>query len=117
MVGLVAAGIGTMAFLRNALIASLDEQVQQLTSTDVAVNALIETKVEGGVPRFTAKPDTPTDYFVAIYDGSASGDLVITAGGDGNSPAPQFPETMTLEQARIRGLEPFSIPGESGCNW
>ena len=44
VVGLVAAGIGTMAFLRNALIVSLDEGLVQLTSTDVAVNALIQTK-------------------------------------------------------------------------
>ena len=53
VVGLVAAGIGTMAFLRNALIVSLDEQLVQLTSTDVAVNALIQTEAAGSVVKFS----------------------------------------------------------------
>lgn len=114
MIGLAAAGIGTLAFLRNALIVNLDEQLQQLTSTDVAVNALIDTKLVDGVPQFTPRPDTPTDYFVAIYDGNKEGTLLITAGGDGESPEPDFPLTRTLQKTQESSLTPFSIPSVDG---
>ncbi|WP_241245789.1 HAMP domain-containing sensor histidine kinase [Microbacterium sp. 4R-513] len=94
---------------------SLDEQLRQLTSTDVAVNALIETTIVDGIPKFSVKPDAQTEYFVAIYDGDPkSGQLVITAGGDDGAPEPDFPDTMTIEQARIRGLDPFSLPSTDG---
>lgn len=112
VVGLVAAGIGTMAFLRNALIVSLDEGLVQLTSTDVAVNALIQTETAGTEVEFSVKPDAATDYFVAIY--GPEGDLEITAGGDEDADQPAFPETMTLQRAQERGLTPTEIPSEDG---
>jgi two-component system OmpR family sensor kinase len=112
VVGLVAAGIGTMAFLRNALIVSLDEGLVQLTSTDVAVNALIQTEPAGTEVEFSVKPDAATDYFVAIY--GPEGELEITAGGDEDADQPAFPETMTLQRAQERGLTPTEIPSEDG---
>src|SRR3546814_8935658 len=35
-IGLVAAGFGTMAFLRNTLVANLDEQLRLLAASDIA---------------------------------------------------------------------------------
>ena len=93
---------------------SLDEQLQQLTSTDVAVNALIETSIVDGVTTFRVKQDASVDYFVAIYEGSEQDNLRITAGGDAEAPKPDFPETVTLEQARIKGTDPFWMPSVDG---
>ncbi|MFH8249440.1 ATP-binding protein [Microbacterium sp. B2969] len=101
-----------MAFLRNALIINLNDQLQQLTSTDVAVNSLIDTTVEGGQATFTAKPDAATDYFVAIY--GPDGALQITAGGDDNAPKPQFPATLTLQHTQERGLSPTELSSVDG---
>ncbi|MEU1972904.1 ATP-binding protein [Microbacterium sp. NPDC019599] len=101
-----------MAFLRNALIVSLDEQLQQLTSTDVAVNAVLEIEVSAGDVSFKRKPDAATDYFVAIY--GPEGDFIISAGGDEDAVQPDYPETITLQRTQERGLTPFEIPGEDG---
>ncbi len=68
VIGLFAAGIGTLAFLRNTLIINLDAQLEALAPTDVA-SGLIDIEVAGGQATFSEKPDAPnTQYFVAIYD-------------------------------------------------
>ncbi|WP_345803415.1 ATP-binding protein [Microbacterium sp. AZCO] len=103
-----------MAFLRNALIINLNDQLAQLTSTDVAVNSLIDTTVENGQATFTAKPDAATDYFVAIY--GPDGSMQITAGGDDDAPRPQFPPTLTLQHTQERGLAPTELLSVDG-NW
>ena len=101
-----------MAFLRNALIISLDEQLQQLTSTDAAVNALIDTTVVDGHAKFTEKPDAGTEYVVAIY--GPDGVQQITAGGDEESGQPVFPETITLQSTQERAGTAFELPSEDG---
>ncbi|WP_344740274.1 HAMP domain-containing sensor histidine kinase [Microbacterium awajiense] len=110
-VGLLAAGIGTTAFLRNALAANVDSQVEQLATSDV-VAPLLDLTVEDGmliaVP--TAKPP-PTDYFVAIYEG-VDGDLIAVDGGRGG-PEPDFPDRIPLDKAITLG-SPFSLSSVDG---
>ncbi|MDN3496226.1 HAMP domain-containing sensor histidine kinase [Planococcus sp. APC 4015] len=108
VIGLIAAGIGTMAFLRNTLIANLDEQLRSLAPTDVA-SGLIDISTPDGVVMFENKTDAPsTQYFVALYD--STGALRAVAGGDG-AQEPDFPATFTLQDTATRGLEPFPIVG------
>lgn len=113
VVGLAAAGIGTMAFLRNALIVSLDDQLRQIAPTDVA-SKLIDISVgEDGEPTFEVKQDAaPTDYYVALY--APDGSLEVWAGGSDSARVPEFPETITPAWAQIQGVEPFSIPSQDG---
>ncbi len=47
-VGLFAAGIGTMVFLRNAQVSTLDQSLKQLVTTDVA-STLFDIDVVDGV--------------------------------------------------------------------
>lgn len=112
MIGLVAAGIGTMAFLRNALLASLDDQLQQVAPTDVA-STLIDITVHDGVVSFRQRDDAaPTDYFVALY--GPDGSFVISAGGESTEPQPVFPTSYTLEQTATQGVTPFYLPSDEG---
>ncbi len=111
-VGLFAAGIGTMVFLRNAQIAALDQNLGSLVTTDVASTLLI-VEVEDGLASFTVDPSAaPTQFFVAVY--SPEGERLATAGGGGGV-APAFPETFPLDQTLIRGTEPFSLEAEEGA--
>ena len=59
-IGLFAAGIGTLAFLRNTLITNLDQQLMSLAPTDVA-SGLIEMQPtgNGGEVTFSQKADAP----------------------------------------------------------
>jgi two-component system OmpR family sensor kinase len=110
--GLVAAGIGTMAFLRNALIASLDDQLQSVAPTDVA-STLINISIEGGQVTFHKRNDAaPTDYYVALY--APDGSFEISAGGNPADPQPIFPESFTLEAAATQGVTPFYLPSTEG---
>ncbi len=66
-IGLFAAGIGTMVFLRGALQGNLDSQVQQLSSADVA-NTLFDAEISGATTTFTPSSTAAVvDYFVPIY--------------------------------------------------
>jgi two-component system OmpR family sensor kinase len=108
-VGLFTAGVGTMAFLRNTLTVSLDQQLEALAPTDVA-RGLIDIEVVGNDVVFSEKPDAAdTQYFVALYD--SQGTLRAWAGGDSET-RPDWPETYTLEQAARQGITPFTIPAE-----
>lgn len=112
VVGLAAAGIGTLAFLRNALIVSLDDQLRQIAPTDVA-GKLIEIEVVGNEPVFSEKDDVaPTDYYVALY--APNGALVFTAGGNDPENVPLFPEIITPQWAITQGVEPFPLPSQDG---
>ncbi|WP_404433933.1 HAMP domain-containing protein [Microbacterium lacus] len=111
VIGLFAAGIGTLAFLRNTLIANLDAQLVSLAPTDVA-SGLIQIDTDQGAVSFSPRVDAPdTQYFVAVYD--SLGTLRGTGGGDRDQ-APAFPDVFTLQQTGEKGLTPFSIPSEEG---
>lgn len=108
-IGLFAAGIGTMVFLRNAQIASLDQYLLQLAPTDV-VSSLMNVDVVEGVPLFTEKDVPATQYFVAVY--GPDGAFLASAGGNG--PAPQFPATFTLEETLATLSQTFELHAADG---
>ena len=54
----------------------------------------------------------PTEYRVAIY-GPTEGDLLATAGGRGG-PEPVFPESIPLDIAQSKELQPFSLYSADG---
>jgi two-component system, OmpR family, sensor kinase len=113
-IGLFAAGIGTMVFLRNTLLTGVDDSARQLVQTDVA-GALFDVTIDGSNAVFTPKEDAvATDYFVAIYE--PDGKRLAISGGDG-APTPDFPETFSLAQTRIQGVDPFTLAGESGTSY
>ena len=87
-VGLFVAGFGTAIFLRNTLIASVDEQVEQLAPTDIA-SSLFDIGVDRRRPRVHEKETCrSTTHFVAIY--GPDGTLRASAGG-GGAPDRSFP--------------------------
>ncbi|WP_228479284.1 sensor histidine kinase [Microbacterium atlanticum] len=100
-------------FLRNALVASVDEQTQQLAATDVA-STLFDIEITATGPRFTKKTDVPSpSYFVAIY--GPDGAFETSAGGNGGPP-PDFPEVMTIEEVTIRGVSTFPLTNAETSN-
>jgi len=110
-VGLFAAGIGTMVFLRTAQITAIDEQLRSIVSTDLT-STLMTVDVEDGVPTFRVDAAAaPTPYFVAVY--APEGDLLATAGGSGGLP-PEFPPSFPLQKTIIEGTAPFELASVDG---
>jgi len=110
-VGLFAAGIGTMVFLRTAQITAIDEQLRSIVSTDLT-STLMTVEVDDGVPTFRVDDAAaPTQYFVAVY--APEGDLLATAGGSGGLP-PEFPESFPLQKTIIEGTAPFELASADG---
>lgn len=115
-IGLFAAGIGTMVFLRNTQLAALDDYLKQLVVTDVA-GSLMTVTVDDGVPTFRPDPSAPpTQYFVAVYGPGPDGDgqLLATTGGQPWAIPPAFPERFTLQDTVLTGTTPFPLAAESG---
>ena len=110
--GLIAAGVGTMIFLRNAQMDALDQSLTQTVTTDVA-SSLLQIEVVDGVPVFTESDAAPIDFAVAVYAPDEEGTLVATASGSGGV-MPDFPETFTLERTLIRGTTPFDLVSADG---
>lgn len=96
-VGLFTAGIGTAAFLRTALMNSIDAQVSALAGAEAAA-PLLEFVITDGEVRTRPRDNVAgTEYFVAVYS-PIDGAMIGQAGGRGG-PAPMFPETVTLDEA------------------
>jgi two-component system OmpR family sensor kinase len=111
-VGLLAAGVGTAAFLRNSLVDGVDTQVDALARTDAASPLLVLTTEDGALAVEPLDNPPSTDYFVAVYE-PENGELVATAGGRGG-PEPAFPATYPLDQAQSQELQIKTIPSEDG---
>ncbi|GAB2696056.1 two-component system OmpR family sensor kinase [Microbacterium marinum] len=109
--GLIGAGVGTMIFLRNAQLGAVDQSLTQTVTTDLA-SSLFDVEVSGGEASFTPASAAPTDFLVAVYE--ADGDLVAVAGGDDAMPAPDFPETFTIDRTYIYGTAPFDLGSADG---
>jgi len=111
VIGLLAAGLGTMVFLRTTLLANLDTTLTQLAQGPVA-NTLFDVTVDSGAVVFTTKESTPeTDYFLAIY--RADGTRIATGGGDPDA-APEYPETIPVDQAYATQGQLFELRGDDG---
>lgn len=108
-IGLFAAGVGTMVFLRETQIAALDQYLRQLVTTDVA-SALFDVDIEDGVPLFTDQGGPATQYFVAVY--GPDGAFIASAGGTGTEPV--FPASFSLEKTLTTGTEPFTLASSVG---
>ncbi|MEV8266986.1 HAMP domain-containing sensor histidine kinase [Microbacterium sp. NPDC076911] len=112
-VGLFAAGIGTMAFLRTTLIASVDTQVAALARTDVGAPLMnFDIDADGNFQASRKDQAPATDYFVAVYEPD-DGLLEATAGGRG-APPPDFPTTYPLDRAISNELRIVSLISEDG---
>lgn len=109
-IGLISAGVGTMVFLRNSQLSSLDAYLKQLAPTDVA-STVFDIEIYDGVPMFIEKDAAGTQYFVAVY--GPDGALKATAGDNG--PAPAFPEVFTLQETLTTGTEPFDLQSTDGA--
>jgi two-component system OmpR family sensor kinase len=108
VIGLVAAGLGTMVFLRTTLLANLDTTLTQLAQGPVA-NALLDVTVDSGEVRFTPKDEPPeTEYFLVVYD--KDGNMVAGAGGDPDA-VPVFPTSVPLDRAYATQGQIFELAG------
>jgi two-component system OmpR family sensor kinase len=109
--GLIAAGVGTMIFLRNAQVAALDGSLRSLAPTDLA-STVMDVTVEDGIALFEGKAaPAPTNFVVAIY--SAEGELLSVAGGP-ESVRPDLPASFPLDRTVVKGTEPFELPARQG---
>ncbi len=109
-IGLTAAGIGTMVFLRIAQVQSLDEYLRQIVPTDVAATVM-DVTVDDGVASFEASPGaSPTQYFVAVY----GPDGTFLGSGGGSGIAPEFPSVFPLRQTLTQGTDPFELESADG---
>lgn len=110
--GLLAAGVGTMIFLRSAQITSLNDQLRAAAPTDLA-SQVMQVTLTDSVPTFEPNPAAPpSNFVVAVY--SPQGELLAVAGGSGAGPRPQLPSTFTLEQTVTTGTEPFELDAATG---
>ncbi len=110
--GLVAAGVGTMIFLRGAQITALDDQLRAAAPTDLA-SQVMNVTVTDNVPTFESDPSAPpSNFVVAVYD--PTGELIAVAGGSGAGPRPKLPTTFTLQETVIAGTEPFELDATTG---
>ena len=111
--GLVAAGVGTVPILRNALSTNIDSSLQQLASSAVG-ERLFNISDYGEGPHFTAKANpAPTEYFVAIY--GPDGSLLATAGGaNPGEPRPDFWAQLPLDYAYAHEGTILELQGTHG---
>ncbi len=111
--GLIGAGVGTMIFLRNAQVASVDQSLTQTVTTDIASN-LMNITVEDGEATFTPIAAAPTDFFVAVYSGKGDGERVAVAGGQSGVSPPEFPSSFPLDDTVLYGTTPFDLASADG---
>lgn len=108
--GLLAVGIGTGVFLRNAQVAERDQSITQTVTLDQA-SSLLDVSVEDGVARFDKPAAAPlTSFYIAVY--SPDGQLLQTGGSTGTPPV--FPPTFGLDKALMRGTTPFDLQSDDG---
>jgi two-component system, OmpR family, sensor kinase len=116
VIGLVAAGFGTMVFLRTTLLTNLDTTLLQLVGP-TGVNQLITVTTDDGAATFERnKSAVATDYFVAIY-APGTGERLITAGGEPGAPQPNFPATFALDTAYTQQETVFELTGEDDTHF
>lgn len=110
--GLLAAGVGTVPILRNALVSNIESQLPALVSADLA-DRYFDIAMVDGEPEYTPK-ESPRDFFVAIYDGA--GALQTTTGASANG-SPLFPSTFTLLDAQAKSEGTFPLEGTKGASF
>lgn len=109
--GLLISGVGTMVFLRNVLIGTVDESASQLVLTD-AWSAAFDVSTEGTISFVPESDALATEYFVAVY--APEGALLESTGGYG-APEPAFPQEFDVEQTSTQGTTPFTVGSTRGA--
>ncbi|MFT4215453.1 MAG: HAMP domain-containing sensor histidine kinase [Microbacterium sp.] len=110
-VGLLATGLGTAVFLRNAQTAERDQSLSQAVTLDQA-SSLLDVEVVDGVATFSPPATAPlTSFAIAVY--GPDGTLLATGGATGGS-QPEFPETFGLDEAIVQGTSPFELRSADG---
>ena len=95
-VGLVAAGIGTLVFLRTTLIDNLDEQLKQQAASNIANSGFVTNEVDGGLAFTQVDNAPPIGSMVVVYGPDAQ--RVAFYNGTGAKTVPQLPDTFSVEQ-------------------
>ncbi|SIS09727.1 cell wall metabolism sensor histidine kinase WalK [Microbacterium sp. RURRCA19A] len=95
-VGLVAAGIGTLVFLRTTLIDNLDEQLKQQAASNIANSVFVTNEVDGGLAFTQVDNAPPIGSMVVVYGPDAQ--RVAFYNGTGAKTVPQLPDTFSVEQ-------------------
>ena len=95
-VGLVAAGIGTLVFLRTTLIDNLDEQLKQQAASNIANSVFVTNEVDGGLAFTQVDNAEPIGSMVVVYGPDAQ--RVAFYNGTGAKTVPQLPDTFSVEQ-------------------
>lgn len=110
-IGLFVAGVGTSFVLYSALLSNVDESVVQLVQSDTLAERVLDAaEGEGDLD------DLRTEYFIALYD--PDGRFVASAGGlRSDAVPPEFPDTLTLDQAQPLTSERFGLKGADGSEF
>jgi two-component system OmpR family sensor kinase len=94
-VGLFAAGMGTMAFLRTTLVSNLDAALQQAVAGDLA-SAVFDITVSDGDVRFARSEDAALlDAVIVVYHPDGAIEAIYDGVTSESSPA--IPETWSLQ--------------------
>lgn len=108
--GLLASGIGTVPFLRESLVGNMNTSLTSLAESTVTARLFdITADSERGIVFTPMENANPTEYFVAIY--GPDGAFIDSAGGNGDSAPPQFPDTFPLQKTVAQETIPFELSG------
>ncbi|WP_306770339.1 cell wall metabolism sensor histidine kinase WalK [Microbacterium sp. 18062] len=113
VIGLVAAGLGTMVFLRTTLLANLDSNLKQVAQSAIANSLVTTTLNNDGTLTFARRDDAAnTAYTVALYECSTEGIRIVVAGGQDSASTPVLPATFPCDQAYISQESVFPLDGD-----
>jgi two-component system OmpR family sensor kinase len=104
LVALAVTGAGTLTLLRGYLEGQVDGKLK------AAVASIQEERSFSQL--IVPNPVVPTDYSVVVYYPGAQGRRL--GGTEIHRPAI---DTISVEEARDRGLEPYQVRGKDGANW
>ncbi len=110
MIGLFATGIGTMIFVRNALVTAQDEQLMDRAGSNVSAGFIdIDFDAEGQ-PKITLSDSAAASgYYVAIYEPGDWHRIAEAPKGRG----PNWPEHLSLEQV-VSQVGAFTLYDDNG---
>lgn len=96
--GLLIAGIGTVPLLRNSLVENINAQLPSLATSDL-ISRWFDVESIDGTQKLVEAENAPraADYTFAVY--AADGTFLGSAGGASGESAPDFYDSLSLEQA------------------
>lgn len=103
-VALTVTGVGTLTMLNTYLVDQVDQKLN--TAVDLARSQRSFTQLQA------PNPVVPTDYSLLVF---SPGQEPVPIGGDPND-RPAI-ASISVEEARQRGGQPFQVSGTDGRNW